>query len=101
MGRRRRHYLAIWGGIIFLNDTPMSKHGYVKCGYCSEYYLKGCQGHSCFLAPIDSIFGNEARCSSTICTHNVFYYDIESHLEDKFECRFQELNHQGNLVMIK
>ena len=59
-GKKKKTLSISMGRYYFLNDTPMSKCGYVKCGYCSEYYLKGCQGHSCFLAPIDSIFGNEA-----------------------------------------
>ena len=74
----------------------------MKCGYCSDYYLKGggCEGHSCFLKQGDSIFGNDYRHSSMIHAHNVFYYDIESHLEDRFECRFQSIDENSNVASI-
>ena len=31
---------------------------YVKCGFCSDFYLQGMVAHSCFLKKGDSIFGN-------------------------------------------
>ena len=81
----------------------MSKRGYVKCGYCSDYYLKGGggEGHLCFLKQGDSIFGNDSHHSSTIHALNVIYYDIENHLEDRFECRFQSIDENGNMVSIQ
>ena len=47
---------------------------YVKCGFCSNFYLKGTLSHSCFLKPTDSNFGNVSRQSTAITSHNVFYY---------------------------
>ena len=59
--------------MVFSNSASKENSSYVKCGYCSEYYLKGCMGnHSCFLESSDSIFGNETKRSSTIWAHNVF-----------------------------
>ena len=62
---------------------------YVKCGFCSRFYLKGSVSHSCFLKQSDSIFGNSSRRSSTIKSQNVFYYDIESRLENYCECKVE------------
>ena len=59
---------------------------YLKCGFCSDFYLRGSLSHSCFLKSTDSIFGNKSRRSITI-KHNIFYYDIESRLETYFECK--------------
>ena len=36
-----------------------------------------------------------------IHTQNVFYYDIESRLEERLECRFQETTESGDTVMVK
>ena len=75
---------------------------YVKCGFCSGFYLRGTTTHSCFLRPSDSIFGNSSHCSSTIKSHNVFYYDIESRLETYYECKVEKpetFDEFGNLVI--
>ena len=46
---------------------------YVKCGYCSDFYVKGFSGnHACFLRNSDSIFGDVKKRSKTIHSHNVF-----------------------------
>ena len=45
--------------------------------------------HSCFLKSTDSILANPSSRSSTIKSHNVFYYDIESRLESYFECKVE------------
>ena len=73
----------------------------VKCGYCSASYIKGSQDHKCFLSNKDSVFGNERKRSQTITVHNVFYYDMESRLEKKHECKFQEMDDVGNVKTIK
>ena len=49
---------------------------------------------------MDSIFGDEKKHSSTIHGHNVFFYNIESKLEERFECRFQVSNARGELVTV-
>ena len=36
-----------------------------------------------------------------IHTQNVFYYDIESRLEEHLECRFQEMTESGDTVTVK
>ena len=69
----------------------------VRCGYCSASYVKGSQEHKCFLSRKDSIFGSERKRSQTITIHNVFYYDMESRLEKKYECKFQEVDDVGNV----
>ena len=43
----------------------------------------------------DSLFGDAKKRSRTIHAHNVFFYDIESRLEERFECRFQVTNGAG------
>ena len=91
------------GKYFFSNSTPLSKRGFVKCGYCSDYQLKGGggEGHSCFLKRGNSIFGGDSHRSSTIHAHNVFCYDIETRLEDRFECRFQSIDENGNEVSVR
>ena len=75
---------------------------YVKHGYCSDFYVKGFSGnHSCFLKKTDSIVGDEKKRSSTIHAHNVFFYDIESRLEEWFECRFQIINSRGDCITLR
>ena len=54
-----------------------------------------------FLKKTNSIFGNEKKRSSTIHAHNVFFYDIESRLEERFECRFQVVNSRGDCVTLR
>ena len=47
---------------------------YVKCGYCSDFYLRGMSNsHNCFLRRSDSIFGDEKKRSNMINAQNVFY----------------------------
>ena len=41
------------------------------------------------------------KCSPTIHVHNVFFYDIESRLEERFECRFQVVNSRGDCVTLR
>ena len=36
-----------------------------------------------------------------IHAQNVFYYDIESQLEERLECRFQETTESGDMVMVR
>ena len=52
------------------NDLEQSQ--YVKCGFSSDFYLRGTQSHSCYLKRTDSIFGSVNRRSSTIKSHNIF-----------------------------
>ena len=54
-----------------------------------------------FLTRSDSIFGNEKKRSNTIHAQNVFYYDIESRLEERLECRFQETTESGDTVTVR
>ena len=101
-GRKKR----IDRNVFFSNEAlQMQDHGpskYVKCGYCSDFYIKGFSGnHSCFLKKIDSMFCDEKKCSSTIHAHNVFFYNIESRLEEQFECRFQIINSRGDCITLR
>ena len=80
------------------------KQEYVKCGFCSDFYLKGNSSHSCFLKSTDSILVNSSRRSSTIKSQNVFYYDIESRLENYFECKVESpemLDSYGKVICQK
>ena len=36
-----------------------------------------------------------------IHAQNVFYYDTESRLEERLECRFQETTESGDTVMVR
>ena len=100
---KKKKSLHTMGKYFFSNSTPLSKRGFVKCGYCSDYQLKGGggEGHSCFLKRGNSIFGSDSHRSSTIRAHNVFCYDIETRLEDRFECRFQSIDENGNEVSVR
>ena len=49
----------------------------------------------------DSLFGDSKKRSRTIHVQNVFFYDIESRLEEKFECRFQSTNSTGNCITLR
>ena len=82
----------------FSNNTQKC---YVKCGFCSDFYIEGSSSHSCFLKCSDFIFGNESRQLMMIKAHNVFYYDIESCLESHFECKFQWFDDQGTIINVK
>ena len=73
----------------------------VRCSFCSASYVKGTQEHKCFLSKRDSSFGNEKKRSQTITIHNVFYYDMESRLESKFECKFQVVDELGNVKTLR
>ena len=88
---------------MFSSRTTMrggANNLYMKCGYCPNFYLRGCaNSHSCFLKSKDSLFGDASKRSSTIRPHNVFY-DIESRLEKKFECKFQKIDPMGNVVTL-
>ena len=54
-----------------------------------------------FLRNSDSIFGDVKKRSKTIHSHNVFFYDIESRLEERLECRFQIMNSNGDCVSLR
>ena len=71
------------------SSSNNSEPQYVKCGFCSDFYLKGSSLHSCYLKKGDSIFGNASRRSSTIKSYNVFYYDTESRLENYYNCKIE------------
>ena len=64
--------------VFFLNnDVGGANNLYVKCGYCSDFYLRGCaNSHSCFLKLNDSLFGDASKRLSMICAHNVFFFMI-------------------------
>ena len=65
------------------SSSDNSQTQYVKCGFCTDFYLKGSSLHSCYLKKSNSIFGNASRrSSSTIKSYDAFYYDIESRLEN-------------------
>ena len=49
----------------------------------------------------DSIFGNARKRSKMINVHNVFYFDIESRLEVKYECKFQCMDKKGEMVTLR
>ena len=85
--RRRDDEEILVGSKYSFANSQQKK--YVKCGFWSGFYLKGSVSHSCFLKQSDSIFGNSSRRSSTIKSHNVFYYDIENRLENYYECKVE------------
>ena len=81
--------------------TKGERGNYIKCGFCCDFYLRGTVTHSFFLKKGDSIFGNPNHQSSTIKSHNVFYYDIESRLETCYEYKVEEpesFDELGNMV---
>ena len=52
---------------------------YVKCGYCSDFYVKGFSGnHACFLRNSDSIFGDVKKRSKTMHSHSVFFMTLKA-----------------------
>ena len=92
---------------VFVGSSQIYAKGergnYIKCGFCSDFYLRGTVTHSCFLKKSDSIFGNPNHRSSTIKSHNVFYYDIESRLETCYECKVEQreiFDELGNMVSV-
>ena len=46
---RKKKSLHTMGKYYFSNSTILSKKAYVKCGYCSDYYLKGGGGEGSFV----------------------------------------------------
>ena len=100
-GKKRRKLES--GNRIFFSNNSSSTFGpskYVKCRYCSEFYVKRVSNnHDCFLRKTDSIFGDEIKRSTTIHAQNVFYYDIESRLEDQLECR--EITMNGDAITVR
>ena len=90
--------------LIGSNFSGTSQQKYVKCGFCCGFYLKGSISHSCFLRESDLIFANPARHSSTINSHNVFCYDIESRLENYYECKVEKsevIDENGRVIFEK
>ena len=90
-------------GLVYSSVNNV-KREYVICGFCSDFYLKGNSSHSCFLKSTDSILANSSCRSSTIKSHNVFYYDIESRLENYFECKVEspeKIGSNGNVICQK
>ena len=67
------------------DDDAAKRNKLVRCGHCSESYERGSSNHKCFLSKRDSVFGNLRKRSKTINVHNVFYFDIESRLEVKYD----------------
>ena len=59
-----------------------------------------CCNHVCFLKRTDSMFGDPTKRSRTIHARKVFFYDIESRLEEKYECRFQSMNVRGECITL-
>ena len=51
-------------GRVYSGDS--GRREYVKCDFCSDFYLKGNSSHSCFLKQSDSILANSSRRSSTV-----------------------------------
>ena len=55
----------------FFSNNMSSSSGpskYVKCGYCSDFYLRGVSNsHNCFLQRSDSIFGDEKKVQYDTC----------------------------------
>ena len=73
---------------VFSNNVSSSGPSkYVKCGYCSDFYLRG--------------MSNSPNCFLRRSAQNVFYYDIESQLEERLECRFQETTESGDMVTVR
>ena len=101
-GKKRR---CIVRNVYFSNSSLRDSSGpsrYVKCGYCSDFYIMDFPGnHVCFLRCTDSMFGDPTKQSRTIHAHNVFFYDIESRLEEKYECRFQSINVKGDCITLR
>ena len=60
-GKKRRRFED--KQVFFSNNVSSSRPSkYVKCGYCSDFYLRGMSNyHNCFLQRSDSIFGDEKR----------------------------------------
>ena len=88
-------------GSSYSSSSNNSQSQYVKCGFCSDFYLKRSSSHSCYLKKSDSIFGNARRHSSTIKSYHVFYYDIESRLENNCECKIErpdQFDDNGRLI---
>ena len=102
-GKKRRK-LESSNRVFFSNNSSSTFRAskYVKCRYCSEFYVKRVSNnHDCFLCKTDSIFGNEKKRSTTIHAQNIFYYDIESRLENQLECRFQEITMNGDVITVR
>ena len=74
---------------------------YVKCSYCSDYYMRGFSGgHACYLKWSNSLLGDSSKRSRMIHACNIFFYNIESRLEEKLECQFQVTKGDGSCVTI-
>ena len=96
--RGRKRYHEDGGDSDDDGQRTTIRNKFVRCGYCSESYLRGSSDHRCFLSSKDSVFANAKKRSKTITVHNVFYFDIESCLETRYECKFQKMDVQGNIV---
>ena len=61
LGKKRRRLEE--KQVFFSNNVSSSGPSkYVKCGYCSDFYLRGMSNfHNCFLRRSDLIFGDEKR----------------------------------------
>ena len=88
-------------GAISHDGEGQRRNKLVRCGYCSESYERGSSNHKCFLSKRDSVFGNARKRSKTVNVHNVFYFDIESRLEVKYECKFQCMDKKGEMVTLR
>ena len=97
---RCRHKKNRKGAIPHHDGEGQRRNKLVRCGYCSESYERGSSNHKCFLSKRDFVFGNARKRSKTINVHNVFYFDIESRLEVKYECKFQCMDKKGEMVTL-
>ena len=97
--RRCRHERSR-KGVREEEEGQTKRNKLVRCGYCSESYERGSLNHKCFLSRKDSVFGNVRKRSKTINVHNVFYFDIESRLEVKYECKFQSMDKKGEMTTV-
>ena len=90
--------------MFFSNKVSSLSSGpskYVKCGYCSDFYIRGVSNsHNCFLRRSDSIFGDERKGPIRYMSKTSFIM-TESRLEERLECRFQETTESGDTVMVK
>ena len=88
-GKKRRTF----GRNVYFSNSALRNSGpskYVKCGYCSDYFVKGFSNHhSCFLKRTDSLLGDANKWSRTIHASNVFFMTLRVDLRKKLNVVFK------------
>ena len=52
-------FIFLMSSFIIIKACGGDGSSYVKCGFCSDYYVRGFSGsHACFLRKSDSLFGD-------------------------------------------